>query len=511
MLGSMKKLAGLSIEQSGVRYVRLSKKTKDIDKHFFLPLEPGVMEGNQIRDRDALCAELKAAVSNGRLKGTEVFLSVPPTQMIIRKLSVPATNSKQLDQLIQLEVETGLHLPFEHPVYDYVVTNTGDENTEMLIFASPREVIQTYVDVVEEAGLKVAGVEISGTALSRLITIGCNKDFGETMLIQLETSYLDVYMFYNGHPVFMRTMNLYDLGDQQGEMSSLKLGEISAEISRMLNFYQYTLHDGVARIQEIIVTGHEHIRQGLARELTESLPETRVTEEAFLRIDAEISAGADYNDYRLAVGAAFKPYGGYKIDLFPREDKEAFYFPYIAMMLIGIWMVGVVVTGTFYVLNHGEISNQEQRIAALQDQRQSVEEELRLLSVSGLGQAERKEAIQKIREYRNSPVSILQELEAHMPEGTLLKDAGYTFGSKIDITLYTPQMEQASEYLTSLRDMSFTKEAMIASLTKRQVNPFGSGQDKEQFTAVYQVDLDAGTSLSTLENEGGISDDGTDE
>lgn len=38
MLGRMQKLIGLSIEQSGIRYVRLAKKTKDIEKHFFFLL-----------------------------------------------------------------------------------------------------------------------------------------------------------------------------------------------------------------------------------------------------------------------------------------------------------------------------------------------------------------------------------------------------------------------------------------------------------------------------------------
>lgn len=490
MLGRTQKLTGLSIEQSGIRYVRLAKKTKDIEKHFFLPFDPGVMEENQIRDRDALYTQLKTAITNERLKGTEVFLSVPPSQMVIRKLSVPTTNGKQLEQFIQLEVETGLHLPFEHPVYDSMVTSTGDEKTEILVFATPREVIQMYVDVVEEAGLKVAGVEVSGTALSRLITYGTNRELGETMLIQLEASYLDVYMFREGHLVFMRTLSSYDLAGDRGEMSSLKLDEISAEIARMLNFYQYSLHDGEARIEEIIVTGQDQYRRKLTLELSTSLPEVLVTEEAFLRTDTQLPEDADYNDYRLAAGAALKPIGSYHIDLFPRENKEALYFPYIAMILVGVWIIGVVATGSFYIVNQGKISNQEQRITALQEQRQSIEDELRLVSVSGLSPSERKEVIQEIREYRDSPVSMLKELEQHLPESALLRNVGYTYGSAMEITLYTPQMEQASEYLTSLRQMYFVKDAMIANLARRQTDRSDVVQENGQYTAVYQVSLD---------------------
>ncbi|WP_454192038.1 pilus assembly protein PilM [Paenibacillus sp. Marseille-Q7038] len=518
MLGRTQKLTGLSIEQSGIRYVRLANKTKDIEKQFFLPFEPGVMEENQIRDRESLCTQLKTAVTDERLKGTEVFLSVPPSQMVIRKLSVPTTNGKQLQQLIQLEVETGLHLPFEHPVYDSMVTSTGDEETEILVFATPREVIQMYVDVVEEAGLKVAGVEISGTALSRLITLGTVRELGETMLIQLEASYIDVYMFREGHLVFMRTLSLYDLTGDGGEISSLKLDEISAEIARMLNFYQYSLHDGEARIEEIIVTGQDQYRRKLVLELNISLPEILVTEEAFLRTDTQVPADVDYNNYRLAAGAALKPIGGYNIDLFPREDKEALYFPYVAMILVGILIIGVAATGSFYIVNQGKISNQEQRLTALQEQRQSIEDELRLVSVSGLSPSERKEAIHQIREYRDSPVSMLKELEHHLPERASLRNVGYTYGSVMEITLHTPQMEQASEYLTSLREMSFVKEAMIANLARRETNRSGAVQENGQYTAVYQISLNREVqsseepvaSGSMSENQEEMIDDGTD-
>ena len=141
-------------------------------------------------------------------------------------------------------------------------------------------------------------------------------------------------------------------------------------------------------------------------------------------------------------------------------------------------------------MNKGEISNQEQRITALQEQRQSIEDELRLVNVSGLSPLDRKEVIQEIREYRDSPVSMVKELEHHLPQGALLRNVGYTYGSAMEITLYTPQMEQASEYLSSLREMSFVKEAMIANLARRQTNLTDAAQENGQYTAVYQVSLD---------------------
>lgn len=501
MLDIKKNRAGLSIDQSGIRYVRLNKKTKGIVKRFFVPLEPGVMEDNQIRDLEVLKQQLKTAVAHEKIKGTEVFLTIPPSQMIIRKLSVPTTNKKQLDSFVQLEVETGLYLPFEHPVYDFIVTNTGDDLTEVLVFASPYDMIQTYVEVVQEAGLHVAGVEISGISLSRLITEGYNQNFAETMIIHQEDSYIDVYMFHQGYPVFMRTLSLDEVNEIHDGMAPLKLDEISAEISRMLNFYQYSLYDGEARINKIIITGHKQVRQILVHQLSNFLPEITVREETFDQLIDEMNPGSDANNYRLALGAALKPYGGFDIDLIPRIDKSVL-FSRVSKIFIGVWVAGAMLLGTVYLLNHSKVNNQEQQLAILLEQNQSIEEELRSLSTLSKRQTEWEEAIQNIKTYRNSPVTMLRELRVNLPDGAVLKDVGYTYGSTIEISLTIPQMGQASEYLSSLRQMSFTKEAMIVSLVRLQTGTATAAQGNAQYTAVYQISLNTtASSLSTSTTE----------
>lgn len=513
MLGIGQKAAGLSIEQTGIRFVRLKKKSWEIEKKFFLPLPSGIIEENQIANGEMLLELLKKAVKDARIRGTEVSISVPPSQMIIRKMVIPSTNSKQVEQLIKLEVETGLHLPFDNPVYDYVETGTDEGKTQLLVFAAPRKLIQDYVDVVESAGLKVSSVEISGTALARTITLGQGDTFAETMLIHMEKSLLDVYMFHNGDPVFMRTINLYDLSAvEQAEESlaedvdipSSKTGinrlspeqiiEITAEISRMLNFYQYSLHDGTTRIQDIIITGNAVHRVQLYEELQQSMSELQLHIVDFLHLIDRVSPDPDFNDYRLAIGAALKNDGGHSVNLLPREDRETVLFPYVAVALVGIWILGLIATGTFYVLNKGQISNQDERIEALRDQRSIVEQELTLLSSSGLGQSERAKAITQIEEHRESAVTILKETVKSLPEGSSLKDIGYAYRSTMDITIYAPSMEQISEYLVNLRRLPFTSEAMIFNLKKEERGQVISNADESLYTAVYQVKLKSGNS-----------------
>lgn len=395
MMGLGQQTVGISIEESAIRCVSLKKnKTWEVRKKKVLPLHPGIIVENQIADGESLLDILKPWVKKQGLRGAKVSLAIPPAQIIIRKMSIPSTNEKQLEQLVKLEVETGLHLPFENPVYDYVTTSVDEDQSHLLVFAAPRKPIQDYIDILEAAGLRVNSIEISATALARSIMLNQGQTFAETMLIHLERSLLDIYMFREGNPVFIRTINVADLQAGRTEpmavpgreeisyrsevaaayesaeerLSPEQMLEITAEISRMLNFYQYSLHDGSTRISNILITGTPGIRGQLHEELSQSLAEQEIIPLSLDQIEASAARSEDQqlNSYRIATGAALG-YGRKHINLLPREDREAMMFPYLVIALVGIWMLGMVGTGIFYTANKGQISNQSEQIQGLKD------------------------------------------------------------------------------------------------------------------------------------------------
>lgn len=367
---------------------------------------------NQVADSEALLDRLKQWVKTKGLRGSTVNLSIPPSQMIIRKMTIPSTVDKQIDQLVKLEVETGLHLPFENPVYDYVITGQDENESQLIIFAAPRKVVQDYVDVLEDAGLKIKSVEVSATALARSIVAGYGHSFNETMLIHLEQSLLDIYMFRSGNPVFMRTINLVDLGQPQPQtlpfdlnkeqpfpaeaeaaatsasqehLSAEQIVEITAEISRMLSFYQYSLHDGSTRITELLITGAPDMRRQLQQELQSALPELAIAPIAVDQFSAGLKPDSSLNDYRVAAGAALRDPKLRNINLLPREDRETIAFPYFAVTLAAVWVLGAVGTGILYASVHGEYNEQSIQIQSVQEQNAALQLELASLNNGGAG------------------------------------------------------------------------------------------------------------------------------
>lgn len=538
MLGLGSSVAGLSIEATGIRYIRFkNKQSMEVRKKRYLPLLPGMILENQVADSEALYDRVRQWVKMEGLRGSRVSLSIPPSQIIIRKMSIPSTNDKQVEQLVKLEVETVLHLPFENPVYDYVTLEVDEEHSHLLVFAAPRKSIQDYVDVLERAGLRVSSVEISATALARSITTGHGESFGETMLINLEPSVMDIYMFRNGNPVFIRTINLLDLHKGRNvpgvnmlpdsevlaetaaaveeHLSPEQMVEITAEISRMLSFYQYSLHDGTTRISNLVITGAPSIRKQLHVELAQSLAELDIIPISLDQMGEAAASDPELNDYRIAAGAALKnSINVDTIDLLPREDRETLLFPYVTMGLVAIWLVGMVGTGIFYSANKGQISNGEDQLQGLKDRSIMLQVELAKLKNSGPGQLDRKAAIAEILKYKLNAVAVLNELAAGLPPGSLLRDINYTYRTAIDLTVNVPTMEAASSYLRELRQMSFTVDASISKLTEGTTDQSAGAAEAatslNMYTAIYKVKLVANNEANNTEaSQGEVDSDGT--
>ncbi|RUT31703.1 fimbrial protein [Paenibacillus zeisoli] len=504
-LGS-KKWIGLTIEQNGVRYIKLKKnKSWEMETRSFLPLQPGMIIENEIADKENFRELLQNWVQEKGLKGSEVSLSIPPSQIIIRRMTIPSTNAKQVEQLVKLEVETALHLPFENPVYDYLPIRKDEENTHLLVFAAPRRLVEDYVELLADAGIKVSAVETSATALARAIGVGRSESFTETMLIHQDGAHLDIYMFHAGQPIFMRSINLNDMqpnqlagftdgsspidpdgfeSANQSRISAEQMVEITAEISRMLNFYQYSLHDGETRITEIIITGSRTGQQQMLEELQLAIGDMNIRTVNFDRLTSEAAADPELNAYRIAIGAAIRRTDAGALDLLPREDREAQLYPVLMASILILWIFGAIAVGILYVTNRDTVNEQAVRIQELNDNKTLLMAELAKLNTKGQP-TDPKLVINTILKSRMDAVAVLDQLNKPMPQGGAIVNIGYTQNTEITLTANFVKMEDASVYLSQLRKLPFAVSMQIDKLSEDMAEV--GNLPTRVYAAVYKI------------------------
>lgn len=487
--------AGLSIEQTGVRYVSLKKKKSwELDQKRFLALPSGVIVENQIEDAEALQRLLQEWAVRENLKGKSVTLSIPPSRILIRTMSVPNTSIKQLAQLVELEVETGMHLPFENPVYDYMITSADEEQTQLLVFAAPSQLVKDYMAPLQEAGIRIAAVEFSATSLAKAVVQAQGAEFGNAMLLQLNAGLLDIYMFRGGYPVFMRTINfamnneIYGGEGSSVQLSAQEVADITPEISRMLNFYQYSLHDGSVRIEEIVVTGSHQERALLVAELQQSMGDLEIREVDFQQED---TVDSELNDYRMAVGAALTSEDRKSINLLPRrEAQQTEKFSWLVIGMTAVWVLLMALSIFGWVSYKGTIAEQEVQIQQLSDNNTLAQ--LQLNKLNGGGGAVGPQAVMDaVMNYRLDAVSVLDQLSIAKPNPSAIAKINYTRSDTIQLTLVTPTMAGASAYLVKLQEMPFTDRVTVDKLVRNTALTAGvkSAGSLQSYSASYTITL----------------------
>ncbi|MDO7906597.1 pilus assembly protein PilM [Paenibacillus sp. JX-17] len=524
MLGIQHSRIGLTIEQTGIRYVKLkNNRAGEVEFCSHLPLKSGMIQENGIADPEALSEALQEWVEREGIRKGNISLSIPPSQMIIRRLTIPAVNRKQVRQLAKLEIENALHLPFEEPVYDYVEIGSDGENTELLVYAAPRAIIVEYILLLDAAGLKVKHVEVSAAALARSVQMLNASDLQETMLIHLDGAMLDIYMFRDGQPVFMRTINMSDFDssvdyaaaaaewgmntsaaapEKEEKLRHEQLFEMMAEIQRMMNFYQYSLHDGSTRIRELLLTGSPAARRQLQEELRTAMAEVTIQSIDFNQAAAVGAAGMQMNDYRVAWGVAMRHQTGAAVDLYPREDREAKLFPTVSAAALGIWLVLLVAMLMLYMSSRDEGRIKANQLVQLRNDSELLQMQLAERS-SAEGAVNRQALLKLLQLYRGDTVAVLDQIMKALPQGGVVRSVSYLHRNELSLTVDFAAMNDSAAYLDKLRRMSFVTGAEIQKLTHNagaqvQAEPSGA------YTAVYRANLGAAGRTSSDTDSGAV-------
>jgi type IV pilus assembly protein PilM len=303
----------LIIKDHIIRFVELKKLTPNGVRRFFeQPLPEGIIENGKIKERGKLEVILKACVKNWKIRGKKLLITVPNASAVVRTLSLPG----QLDEMmirsyLFMEIGQTIHLPFENPVFDTYLIKQKEEQTELLLFAAPEDIVKSYVDLLEACGTKPIAAEISPLSLHRLYKLlVLDQPRAESkMFVQFDQDGINVSIF-NGEdlPLFMRQVSLNSNEKTYIEdpfnHTGLRYSELIAEIERIMGFYQFTINNGMDAVQKIVVTGDHSDIQDFSSEM-----ETVLTIPIFRLYNETMFGLSDQplpHDYQVNIGLALK-------------------------------------------------------------------------------------------------------------------------------------------------------------------------------------------------------------
>lgn len=283
----------------------------EVRKAATIPLDPGMIDNYRITNLELLGFELEKKVKEWGCKGREVVLSVPLPIVVIRRMPIVKVAEKDIRPLVEIEMENTLHLPFQDPIFDYIVLSQSEadkataeaaatsdsvaadkhDKLNLLIVAAPGDAVEKYVEVVRKAGLKPVAVDIEPLALYRQNEKEIPTIHGHGVLqLHVTLTGVDAAIFSQGIPEFVRYIPLpvpFFQSEQLNEALELcadgckhleQSGQFSgyandmfAEVNRIMSFYQYSMHEGKQKIENVILSGEFGDIRKLANYLQERM------------------------------------------------------------------------------------------------------------------------------------------------------------------------------------------------------------------------------------------------
>ncbi|HET7060228.1 MAG TPA: type IV pilus assembly protein PilM [Candidatus Saccharimonadales bacterium] len=235
----------------------------------------------------------------GDITTRRVAIAIPAYRTFTRSLRLPKLKPKELSEAVQLEAEQYIPLPLEELYLDYDVIGQIGDSMELFAVATPRNIVDSYLDLAQILGLETVLIEPTLSSLGRLFSLDSQHDI-PAIIINLGSVSSDISIFdgrilitgtvQGGGEDFTRSIKekldvslqeaaliktRYGLGVSKKQVAIKEalepiLQEIVKEIRRMVRYYSERY--GLKRpIEQVVTLGGGANMPGLDEYLTETL------------------------------------------------------------------------------------------------------------------------------------------------------------------------------------------------------------------------------------------------
>ncbi|MEY3219527.1 MAG: type pilus assembly protein PilM [Pseudomonadota bacterium] len=346
-------VVGVDISSTAVKMLELAQvgkgnKNYRVESYAVEPLAPKIVEDKMIKDVEAVADAVKRALKRTKVKANHAAVAVAGSSVINKIIQMPAgLSDNEMEAEVQMQAETHISFPIDEVYFDFELIGPSEKNpteeSDVLLAASKRDIIDDRVAAMELAGLKVKVVDLELFALENafallaqndpeidpkdviaLIDIGAsNMTF--TILNDLKIVYIREQNF-GGNQLTEHIQQRYGLSFEEAALAKRHGGlpedyesevlepfkdEVAQEISRMVQFYYSAATTG--NIAHTVIAGGcaaipgivEHIADKIGGHVTVANPFANMS------VSAKVNKKALMNDapsLMIACGLAIRSF-----------------------------------------------------------------------------------------------------------------------------------------------------------------------------------------------------------
>lgn len=307
---------GVDISDESFKYMRLETHHGRREIAFFgdQPLKKDIVESGEIKDIAGLASALRAGLGAYRSKTPYMILSLPEEKGFLRLIKMQKIPAKEVRQALEFQLEEHIPYPPADLIFDYQVLPTPSEKHDMnvVVTAYPKNLIESYMTVVERAGFTPVVFELESQTVARSVV---PKGSLEAILVgDIGKTRTTFSIVYRGAVHFTSTVKIggrdidsiltNSLHITAQEASEVKIGRgfdfssediiqslspaltvLKDEASRQVGFWEHRREEGEPEIARAYLCGGDAHLKGLpeflSRELGITVERARIWENLF--------------------------------------------------------------------------------------------------------------------------------------------------------------------------------------------------------------------------------------
>lgn len=302
MFFSSSKVIGLDIGSSSIKLADLTttKKGVELNNFAFIPTPTAAITNGEITDSILVAETVKSAYKENSFKTKNTCVGLPGSAVILKKISIPKTDPKNLRDQVQYEAAQYLPFDLNQVTIDFhqLSFSQSVENMDILVAAAQNEFILTYLESLHLAGLKCSILDVSSLALANIFEVNYGKTTEPVALFNFGSGVTNFIVLLQGEVIFSRDIpvggfqftneisknmsitfeeaeSLKISMSQQGEVPeetrgymNMALEHVTEEIRNSIDFY--TANANGLMISKAYYTGGASLTQGLVEHLADS-------------------------------------------------------------------------------------------------------------------------------------------------------------------------------------------------------------------------------------------------
>jgi type IV pilus assembly protein PilM len=209
-----REIVGIDLGTTSLKLVQLkeNKGAFTLANVGIMKLPPEAIVDNTIMDSSSIVEALKNLLKSLGIKVKDAACSVSGNSVIIRKISLPAMPPEELDDQIHWEAEQYIPFDINDVNIDFQLLEPSEQDPSkmnVLLVASKKDIINDYLTVFTEAGLRLVVVDVDSFAMQNTFELNYAVEPEEVAaLVNIGASIMNMDVVKEGVSLFTRDVQM---------------------------------------------------------------------------------------------------------------------------------------------------------------------------------------------------------------------------------------------------------------------------------------------------------------